>query len=83
MHTIDLTHVGLGIHEEPVAYVADQQDYYEQGGVHVALRDGSAWDIERVRQAATTGLGRAVLSRLTDGIRGRFCASALSGRCSG
>jgi ABC-type nitrate/sulfonate/bicarbonate transport system substrate-binding protein len=65
---IDLTHVGLGIHEELVAYVADQQDYYEQERVHVALRDGSAWDIERVRRTATIGLGRAMLSRLTDGI---------------
>lgn len=68
MHTIDLTHVGLGIHEELVAYVADQQDYYEQEGVHVALRDGCAWDIERVRRTATIGLGRAVLSRVTDAI---------------
>ena len=68
MHTIDLTHLGLGIHEELVAYVADQQDYYVQEGVHVALRDGSAWGIERVRRAPTIGLGRAVLSRLTDGI---------------
>jgi NitT/TauT family transport system substrate-binding protein len=66
--TIDLTHVGLGIHEELVAYVADQRDYYEQEGVHVALRDGTAWGIERVRRTATIGLGRAVLSRLTDGI---------------
>jgi len=68
VHTIDLTHLGLGIHEELVAYVADQQDYYVQEGVHVALRDGSAWGIERVRRAPTIGLGRAVLSRLTDGI---------------
>jgi NitT/TauT family transport system substrate-binding protein len=68
VHIIDLTHLGLGIHEELVAYVAEQQDYYRQEGVHVALRNGSAWDIERVRQAATIGLGRAVLSRLTDGI---------------
>jgi NitT/TauT family transport system substrate-binding protein len=68
VHTIDLTHVGLGIHEELVAYVADQQNYYEQERVHVALRDGSAWDIERVRRTATIGLGRAVLSRLTSGI---------------
>ena len=68
MHTIDLTHVGLGIHEELVAYVADQQNYYEQEKVHVALRDGSAWDIERVRRTATIGLGRTVMSHLTDGI---------------
>jgi NitT/TauT family transport system substrate-binding protein len=68
VHIIDLTYVGLGIHEELVAYVADQQNYYEQEGVHVALRDGRAWDGERVRWAATIGLGRAVLSRVTDGI---------------
>jgi NitT/TauT family transport system substrate-binding protein len=66
MHIIDLTYVGLGIHEELVAYVADQQDYYKQEGVHVALRDGRAWDGERLRQTATIGLGRAVLSRVTD-----------------
>jgi NitT/TauT family transport system substrate-binding protein len=68
VHIIDLTYAGLGIHEELVAYVADQQNYYEQEGVHVALRDGRTWDGERVRRAATIGLGRAVLSRVTDGI---------------
>ena len=67
MHMIDLTYVGLGIHEELVAYVADQQDYFRQEGVHVALRDGRAWDGERLRQTATIGLGRAVLSRVTGG----------------
>jgi len=68
VHIIDLTYAGLGIHEELVAYVADQQNYYEQEGVHVALRDGRFWDGERVRQAATIGLGRAVLTRVTDGV---------------
>jgi ABC-type nitrate/sulfonate/bicarbonate transport system substrate-binding protein len=68
VHTIDLTYAGLGIHEELVAYAADQQDYYQQEGVHVALRDGRAWDDERVRRTATIGLGRAVLTRLTSGI---------------
>lgn len=68
MHTIDLTYVGLGIHEELIAYVADQQNYYEQEGVHVALCDGCAWPDERVRRTATIGLGRAVLARLTDGV---------------
>ena len=68
MHTIDLTYVGLGIHEELVAYVADQQDYYQREGVHVALRDGCAWPDERVRRTATIGLGRAVLARVTDGV---------------
>jgi ABC-type nitrate/sulfonate/bicarbonate transport system substrate-binding protein len=67
-HIIDLTYAGLGIPEELVAYVADQQNYYEQEGVHVALRDGRAWDGERIRRTATIGLGRAVVSRLTGGI---------------
>ncbi len=49
------------------AYVADQQNYYQQEKVHVAIRDGCAWDRERLRRTATIGLGRAVLSRLTDG----------------
>ena len=68
MHTIDLVYVGRGIHEELVAYVADQQGYYEDEGVHVAIRDGVSWETERVRCGATIGLGRALLSRLTDGI---------------
>ena len=68
MHTIDLTYVGHGYHEELVAYVADQEGYYEDEGVHVAIRDGVGWETERVRRGATIGLGRAVLSRLTDGI---------------
>ncbi len=68
MHTIDLAYVGRGIHEELVAYVADQEGYYEDEGVHVAIRDGIDWDIERVRRVAMIGLGRALVSRLTDGI---------------
>lgn len=68
MYTIDLTRVALGIHEELVAYVADQQDYYAEEGVHVALRDGTAWAMDRVRRTATIGLGRAVLSTVTDGV---------------
>lgn len=68
MHTIDLTYVGHGYHEELIAYVADQQGFYEDEGVHVAIRDGVGWDTERVRRGATIGLGRAMLSRLTDGI---------------
>jgi ABC-type nitrate/sulfonate/bicarbonate transport system substrate-binding protein len=68
MHTIDLTYVGHGYHEELVAYVADQEGYYEDEGVHVAIRDGVGWETERVRRGATIGLGRALLSRLTDGI---------------
>jgi ABC-type nitrate/sulfonate/bicarbonate transport system substrate-binding protein len=68
MHPIDLTYVGHGYHEELVAYVADQEGYYEDEGVHVAIRDGVGWETERVRRGATIGLGRALLSRLTDGI---------------
>jgi ABC-type nitrate/sulfonate/bicarbonate transport system substrate-binding protein len=68
VYTIDLTFVGRGIHEELVAYVADQQDYYAKEGVHVALRDGRAWDVDRVRRTATIGLGRAVVSTVTDGV---------------
>jgi ABC-type nitrate/sulfonate/bicarbonate transport system substrate-binding protein len=67
MHTIDLAYVGRGIHEELIAYVADQEGYFEDEGVHVAIRDGTRWDITRVRTCASIGLGRAVLSRLTDG----------------
>jgi ABC-type nitrate/sulfonate/bicarbonate transport system substrate-binding protein len=68
MHTIDLTYVGHGYHEELVAYVADQEGYYEDEGVHVAIHDGVGWETERVRRGATIGLGRALLSRLTDGV---------------
>ncbi|MFJ1766821.1 ABC transporter substrate-binding protein [Amycolatopsis sp. NPDC088138] len=68
MHTIDLAYVGRGLHEELVAYIADQEDFYARENVHVALRDGCDWDTERLRRGATIGLGRALLSRLTDGI---------------
>jgi ABC-type nitrate/sulfonate/bicarbonate transport system substrate-binding protein len=68
VHTIDLAYVGRGIHEELVAYVADQEGYYEDEGVHVAIRDGVSWETERRRRSATIGLGRALLSRLTSDI---------------
>lgn len=68
MHTIDLAYVGRGIHEELVAYVADQEGYFHDEGAHVAVRDGIAWDTQRLRSCATIGLGRALLSRLTDGV---------------
>ncbi|MGF6888471.1 NitT/TauT family transport system substrate-binding protein [Nocardia sp. GAS34] len=68
MHTIDLAFVGRGLHEELVAYIADQEDFYVDENVHVALRDGCAWDEQRLRRVATIGLGRALLSRLTDGV---------------
>jgi NitT/TauT family transport system substrate-binding protein len=67
MYTIDLAYVGRGLHEELAAYIADQENYYADEGVHVALRDGCTWDEERLRRGATIGLGRALLSRLTDG----------------
>lgn len=67
-YTIDLARAGQGIHEELAAYVADQQEYYAEEGVHVALRDGTAWNIDRLRRGATIGLGRAVVSRITDGV---------------
>ncbi|MEV5843306.1 ABC transporter substrate-binding protein [Streptomyces sp. NPDC051985] len=68
MHTIDLAYVGRGLHEELAAYIADQENLYADEGVHVSLRDGCAWDEERLRRCVTIGLGRALLSRLTDGI---------------
>jgi ABC-type nitrate/sulfonate/bicarbonate transport system substrate-binding protein len=68
MLSIDLTYVGSGIHEELIAHVADQEGYFEDEGVHVALRDGAVWPGERVRGGATIGLGRALLSRLKDGV---------------
>jgi ABC-type nitrate/sulfonate/bicarbonate transport system substrate-binding protein len=68
MHTIDLAYAGHGIHEELVAYVADQEGYYEDENVHVAIRDGVHWPIDRLRRGATIGLGRSLLSRLTDDV---------------
>ncbi len=68
MQTIDLTYVGRGVHEELIAYVADQEGYFEDEDVHVAIRDGIRWKNERLRGGATIGLGRALLTRLTGGI---------------
>jgi ABC-type nitrate/sulfonate/bicarbonate transport system substrate-binding protein len=68
MQTIDLAYVGRGIHEELVAYVADQEGYYADEGVHVVIHDGETWETERLRRGATIGLGRTLVSRLTDGI---------------
>ena len=67
MHMIDLAYVGRGIHEELIAHVADQEGYFADEGVHVAVHDGTGWSEERLRSCATIGLGRALLSRLTDG----------------
>jgi len=68
VQSIDLAYVGRGIHEELVAQVADQEGYFEDEGVHVAIRDGVGWKAERLRRGAVIGLGRTLLSRLTDGI---------------
>ena len=46
MLTIDLTYLGRGLHEELIAYVADQEGYFEEEGVHVAIRDGIKWETE-------------------------------------
>jgi ABC-type nitrate/sulfonate/bicarbonate transport system substrate-binding protein len=69
MQTIDLAYVGRGIHEELIAQVADQEGYFGEEGVHVAIHDGTGWDERRLRSCATIGLGRGLLARLTDGIR--------------
>jgi hypothetical protein len=53
MHTIDLAYVGLGIHEELIAYVADREEYFGDVGVNVAFRDGTKWKTERLRAGAT------------------------------
>jgi ABC-type nitrate/sulfonate/bicarbonate transport system substrate-binding protein len=68
MHMIDLAFVGRGPHEELVPYIADQEEFYADEGVHVSLRDGCVWDAERLRHGAVIGLGRTVLSRLREGI---------------
>ncbi len=74
MQSIDLAYVGRGIHEELVAYVADQEGYFEDEGIHVAVRDGIKWKTERLRGGATIGLGRTLLSRLTEGIQWKMLA---------
>lgn len=68
MHIIDLAYVGRGLHEEMIAYVADQEGYYEDEGVHVAIRDGIHWKTERLRRCATIGLGRTLVSRLKENV---------------
>jgi ABC-type nitrate/sulfonate/bicarbonate transport system substrate-binding protein len=68
VQTIDLAYVERGVHEELVAQVADQEGYYEDEGVHVAIHNGINWDAERLRRGASIGLGRALLHRLTGGI---------------
>jgi ABC-type nitrate/sulfonate/bicarbonate transport system substrate-binding protein len=67
--TMDLIYVGRGIQEELVAYVADQRGYFEAEGVHVAVRNGIGWDTERLRGGAIVGLGKSLMSRLTEGVQ--------------
>jgi len=68
VQTIDLAYVGRGLHEELIAYVADQEGFFEGEGVHVAVRDGVSWPAARLQRGAVIGLGRTLLSRMTDGI---------------
>jgi ABC-type nitrate/sulfonate/bicarbonate transport system substrate-binding protein len=68
MHIIDLAYVGRGIHEELIAYVADQEGYYEDEDVHIAIRDGTRWKTDRLCRGATIGLGRTLFLRLTEGV---------------
>lgn len=65
---IDLAYVGLGLHEQLVAHVAQRLGYFEDSGVQVTLRDGRAWTIEQLRSVAVVGLGRTQVSRLRDGV---------------
>ena len=65
MHTIDVAYVGRGIHEELVAYVADQEGYFEDEGVHVAVRDEIRWKTERCSGGITIGLGQDLVVGLT------------------
>ena len=81
MQTIDLAYVGCGVHEELVAHVADQEGYYPDERIHVAIHDGESWETERLRRCATIGLGRTLVSRLTSGAR--RSASTPIVRCSG
>jgi hypothetical protein len=68
VENIDLAYVGRGMHEELIAHIADQEGYFEDEGVHVAIRDGVGWPAERLRRGAVIGLGRALQSRLIDRI---------------
>jgi ABC-type nitrate/sulfonate/bicarbonate transport system substrate-binding protein len=67
MRELDFAYVGLGVHEEVVYSVAEELGYYADEGVRVTIRDGVRWDDERLRQAASVGLGRTLLIRLLAG----------------
>ena len=66
MHTINLATMSGAVFTKN--WWPCQPTRYEDEGVHVAIRDGVGWETERVRRGATIGLGRAMLSRLTDDI---------------
>ena len=83
MYTIDLAYVGRGLHEELVAYIADQQDYYADEGVHVALRDGCSWDEERLRPAPPSGSAGHCCPDWPMAFPGSRSLSTLTARCSG
>ena len=72
MDTIDLAYVGHGIHEELVARIADQEGYYEDEGVHVAVREGVAWETERTapRRDDRPGPGPRVAADRRDWLEG-------------
>jgi hypothetical protein len=85
MYTIDLAYVGRGLHEELVAYIADQQDYYADEGVHVALRTYSA---NAPRVQAQTSMSRHLPYSGADRVpRGSslvsMTTSEVSVRCTG
>jgi ABC-type nitrate/sulfonate/bicarbonate transport system substrate-binding protein len=67
MRELEFAFVGLGVHEELVCSVAEALGYYGEEGVRVTVADGRHWDDERLRSAATVGLGRSLLIRLLDG----------------
>ncbi len=67
MRELEFAFVGLGVHEELVCSVADELGYYEEEGVRILVADGRHWDDERLRSAATVGLGRSLLIRLLAG----------------
>ncbi|MDT5088651.1 MAG: NitT/TauT family transport system substrate-binding protein, partial [Mycobacterium sp.] len=52
VEVIDLAYVGRGLHEELIAHIADQEGYFQDEGVHVAIRDGVGWPAERLRRGA-------------------------------
>ena len=73
MHTIDLAYLGRGVHEELVAYVADQEDISR---MKASTSPSATASGGRPTPAGrrNIGLGRTLLSRLTDGIQWKMLA---------